>query len=382
MASTNKSKENSQEDSKVIKYYLQPSDLVIESIEEAELLLSFAAERGLNLTEEHIKVITEAKLALEKKQWNTDIEIRFWMIYRQLTSNNYPVSVESVRAARKVKINNPNFFQKIFKKKYKQPLTYRTVRIYSFATITTLLIMVVLHILFSIGTIRLKQIQKSTTALQEIEKQLEDIDIIGSGEMINQNIEIKKEKILNKLYQINSEKENAIRLLEDWLRFMKKITFSEKKFEQRLLQKDILTNRAPPNIADQAIDTRIGIIQEAQNYVMVLGFYILPLFYGLLGALAFVLRDLAITTRKIIFTKDANINHTLRIMLGTIAGLAVGVFWGEISEQNNLIGVKTLGPLLAAFIAGFTVEYVFALIETAMRSFFERTITKSKSQVK
>jgi len=187
---------------------------------------------------------------------------------------------------------------------------------------------------------------------------------------------------LNKLYQINSEKENAIRLLEDWLRFMKKITFSEKKFEQKLLQKDILTNRAPPNIADQAIDTRIGIIQEAQNYVMVLGFYILPLFYGLLGALAFVLRDLAITTRKIIFTKDANINHTLRIMLGTIAGLAVGVFWGEISEQNNLIGVKTLGPLLAAFIAGFTVEYVFALIETAMRSFFERTITKSKSQVK
>ena len=387
MVSNNSSKETNNKDElnpqelKPPKLPLRPSEVVKESIEEAELLLSYASERGLELTEDEVEVITEAKHALENNEWNTDIEIRFWMVYRDLARRNYPVTVDSVRAARVTKVKHPNLWQKIFRIKSRNTLAYRTVRLYTVMTIITLIVMVILHILFSIGSIRLNQIQKSDERLRQIDKQLEELNIMGGMDTQSESIEVKKEKLMNELYQVNSEKENAIRLLEDWLRFVKRLTFAGKSFEKKLEQAQVPNNPglpAPPTIAEQVVDTRIGIIQEAQNYVMVLGWYILPLFYGLLGALAFVLRDLSITTKRMLFTKESNINHTLRLMLGTIAGLAVGVFWGEIKQQQNFVFVRTLGPLLVAFLAGFTVEYVFAMIEVWMRSVFERTVKDDK----
>ncbi len=377
---THNKEEVNAEEPKPVKLPLKPSEVLRESVEEAELLMSYASERGLELTEEEVKVITEAKHALENNAWNTEIEIKFWMVYRDLARRNYPVTVDSVRAARVTKVKHPNLWQKIFRIKSRNTLAYRTVRLYTVMTVITLLVMVVLHILFSIGTIRLNQIQKSDERLKEIDRQLEELDMMGGMEAQNESVEIRREKLMNELYQVNSEKENAIRLLEEWLRFVKKLTFASKGFEARLQEAQAQTTGlpAPPTIAEQVVDTRIGIIQEAQNYVMVLGWYILPLFYGLLGALAFVLRDLSITTKRMLFTQESNINHTLRLMLGTIAGLAVGVFWGEIKQQENFTFVRTLGPLLVAFLAGFTVEYVFALIEVWMRSVFERAIKDDK----
>ena len=379
---TNNEEEKQQVITKPVKLPLKPSDVVKESIEEAELLLSYASEKGLELTQEEVEVITEAKRALENNEWNTDIEIRFWMVYRDLARRNYPVTVDSVRAARVTKVKHPNLWQKIFRIKSRNTLAYRTVRFYTVMTIVTLIIMVVLHILFSVGSIRLNQIQKSDERLKQIEKQLEELDMMGGMDMQNESVEVRREKIMNELYQVNSEKENAIRLLEDWLRFVKKLTFATRGFEARLEQTKKTSNPgypSPPTIAEKVVDTRIGIIQEAQNYVMVLGWYILPLFYGLLGALAFVLRDLSITTTRMVFTKESNIKHTLRLMLGTIAGLAVGVFWGEIKQQQSFVFVRTLGPLLVAFLAGFTVEYVFALLEVWMRSLFERELKEEKN---
>ncbi len=382
----NTSKKSDQKDdclpqeSKIIKLPLKPSDVLKESVEEAELLLSYASERGLELTEDEVQIITEAKRALENNEWNTEIEIMFWMVYRDLAKRNYPVTVDSVRAARITKVKHPNLWQKIFRIKNRNTLAYRTVRFYTIITILTLLLMVALHIIFSVGTIRLSQIQKSDAKLTQIDKQLEELDMMGGTDTENQSVEVRREKLMNELYEVNSEKENAIGLLQDWLRLVKKLTFSGKSFRNRLQQQPATHSSVPgpPSIAEQAVDTRIGIIQEAQNYVMVLGWYILPLFYGLLGALAFVLRDLSVTTKRMIFTKESNINHTLRLMLGTIAGLAVGVFWGEIKQQQNFAFVRTLGPLLVAFLAGFTVEYVFALLEIWMRSFFERTVKEDK----
>ncbi len=390
MAANNSSKKTHNKDEcqpqerPMVKLPLKPSDVLKESVEEAELLLSYASERGLELTEDEVKVITEAKHALENHEWNTDIEIRFWMVYRDLARRNYPVTVDSVRAARVTKVKHPTLLQKIFRITNRNTLAYRTVRFYTVMTIITLLVMVILHILFSIGSIRLNQIQKSDERLQQIDKQLEELDMMGGIDVQNESVEIRKEKLMNELYKVNSEKENAIRLLEDWLRFIKRFTFSEKRFNQRLKQTQAPSSGlpGPPTIAEQVVDTRIGIIQEAQNYVMVLGWYILPLFYGLLGALAFVLRDLSVTTKRMLFTKESNINHTLRLMLGTITGLAVGVFWGEIKQQENFVFVRTLGPLLVAFLAGFTVEYVFAMIEVWMRSVFERAVKDDKKALK
>ncbi len=370
-------KDDCKEEFKVPALPLKPSEMVKESVEEAELLLSYDAERGLEINPEEVWVITEAKRALENNEWNTEIEMKFWMVYRDLARRSYPVTVESVRAAKVTKIKKQTLWQRLLHKTRRDTLASRTVKFYTFLTIITLIFMVALHILFSVGTIRLNRIQMSDEKLKQIDKQLDDLNAISGMDINNESIELRKQKLMDDLYEVNSEKENAIRLLEDWLRFIKKLTFSEKNFERRLAAKTAPAQPGmpvPPTQAEQIVDTRIGIIQEAQNYVMILGWYILPLFYGLLGALAFVLRDLSNSTRRMIFTRESNITHTLRLMLGTIAGLAVGVFWGEIKQQQSFVFVRTLGPLLVAFLSGFMVEYIFAIIEQWMRAVLERAV--------
>ncbi len=362
---------------------LTPSEIVEDAITNAELLLMHAAESGLEISPEEVAVITEAKRAFQEKQWNTDIELKFWLVYKNLARRSYPVTVDAVRAAQETRIKHPNFWQKLTRKTRRNTLTYRAVRFYTIFTIITLIIMVFLHVLFSIGTSRLNRIQMANERMQQIEKQLDQLDMIAGEEQTNINIEMQKEKLLNELYEANSEKVNAIKLLEEWLRTIKRLTFSERQFEKRMseLQQESANPGglpAPPTTPEATIDTHIGIIQEAQNYLLILGLVILPLFYGLLGALAYVLRDLVQSTKRLQFTKESNIINILRLTLGTIAGLAVGVFWVDLKQQQEFVMIKSLGPLIVAFLSGFMVEYVFAVIERWMTMLLEKTIGDKK----
>ncbi len=362
---------------------LTPTEVVEDAISNAELLLMHASESGLDISPEEVAVITEAKRAFYNNEWNTDIELKFWLVYKNLARRSYPVTVDGVRAAQETKIKYPNFWQKLTKKTRRNTLAYRAVRFYTVFTIITLLIMVALHITYSIGTSRLTRIQLASEHIKQIEKQLDQLDMIAGNDATNMNIELQKEKLLNELYEANSEKVNAIKLLKAWLLSIKKLTFSEKEFEKRMseLQQENANPSgmpAPPASPEASIDTNIGIIQEAQNYLLILGLTILPLFYGLLGALAFVLRDLVQSTKKLQFTKESNIINILRLTLGTIAGLAVGVFWVDIRQQQEFVMVKNLGPLIVAFLAGFMVEYVFAVLERWMTMILEKAVIEKK----
>ncbi len=365
---------------------LTPTEVVEDALTNAELLLMHASESGLDLTPEEVAVLMEAKRAYQDKQWNTDIELKFWLVYKNLARRSYPVTVDAVKAAQETKIKHPNLWQKLTKKTRKNTLAYKAVRFYTILTIITLVIMVILHIIFAIGTSRLNRIQTASEHIKQIEQQLDQIDLIIGNDMSNVSAELQKEKLMNELYEANSEKVNAIKLLEDWLLTIKKLTFSEKRYEQRISELQGETNNvpsglpAPPTTPEESIDTHIGVIQEAQNYVFILGLNILPLFYGLLGALAFVLRDLAQATKKLQFTKETNITYTLRLMLGTIAGLAVGVFWVDIKQQQDFVLVKSLGPLLAAFLAGFMVEYVFTVLEKWLTMLLEKAVGEKKKK--
>ncbi len=359
-------------------HYLTPTTVVRDAVENAELLLMHTSESGLELTPEEIKVITEAKRALENDNWTSEMELEFWLVYRKLASRSYPVTVDAVRAAQETKIKNPNLWQRMRKKYRRNTLAYRSVRFYTVFTIVTLIVMVILHVTFSIGSIRLNRIQVSDERLKEIEQQIDEIEQMMPEGTVNTSAELKKDRLLNEMYEVNSEKESNIKLLEDWLRAIKTVTFSRQRYEERLKKTSVSDEMglpAPPSSPEESIDIRIEIIQEAQNYVLILGLYILPLFYGLLGAMTFVLRDLAYRTKHMLFTKESNITYTLRLILGTIAGLAVGVFWGDLKQQEEFVFIQSLGPLLVAFLAGLTVEYLFSAIERWISSIIEKTLT-------
>ncbi len=358
---------------------LHPTDLVKEAIKNSELVLFYIAEIGIEADKKDVETITFAKEALESDLWNVETEVKFWIAYKNLTSLIKPVTVDSLKASQEVVIKQPNFIQKLFKTKRKQTLSYRIVRFYTFFTILTMIVMLFLHIYFSIGTIRLNRIQSANERIDKIKDDIEEINLIIGAGSTNISAIQKRSDLQEELSEVNSEKESNIELLGEWVNLIQHFFLASGK-NQEPEKNNIENNSEPgppgsPVSPEQTLNQNIEIIQRAQNFILIIGLYILPLFYGLLGALTYVLRDLSHQTKKMQYTKESNINHILRLILGTIAGLAVGVFWGDIKQQENFIVIKSLGPLLVAYLSGLTVEYIFTAIERWIGTWLDKAFT-------
>jgi chromosome segregation ATPase len=109
----------------------------------------------------------------------------------------------------------------------------------------------------------------------------------------------------------------------------------------------------------------------AQFVLAILQSYLLPLFYGILGAGTFVLRSLSKEIEDETFSDEKGIQHLLRVSLGALAGIFVGWFSFLIpSESTTFVG--SISPLAIAFLVGYNIELFFSLMDRALFSITER----------
>lgn len=94
--------------------------------------------------------------------------------------------------------------------------------------------------------------------------------------------------------------------------------------------------------------------------------YVLPALYGLLGACAFVLRQLSADIAALSFANDLRVRYTLRLNIGLLAGLAVGWF---ITPDQNASVIANLSPLALAFVAGYGSDLLFAVLDRIVNAF-------------
>ena len=94
--------------------------------------------------------------------------------------------------------------------------------------------------------------------------------------------------------------------------------------------------------------------------------YVLPALYGLLGACAFVLRQLSTDIGQLRFANDLRVRYTLRLNIGLLAGLAVGWF---ITPDQNASVIANLSPLALAFVAGYGSDLLFAVLDRIVNAF-------------
>ena len=122
------------------------------------------------------------------------------------------------------------------------------------------------------------------------------------------------------------------------------------------------------------------------NVIAIVNGYLLPLLMGIVGSLVFVLRTYLTQLReRTLDPRDKHI-YLIRLLLGSIAGLAIGFFMhpelatstaASTNPWNATISLTT--PALA-FLAGYAVEIVFALLELARTSAVRRAeVMGSKS---
>jgi hypothetical protein len=127
---------------------------------------------------------------------------------------------------------------------------------------------------------------------------------------------------------------------------------------------------APSKFQSQSAATRAVAVQV----IDVMQKWLLPLLYGALGAMVFVVRTLSMQARDRLFRKEALVSLVLRVFLGMISGLAIGWFWTHDSSSAQTanggpMALSTLSPFALAFVAGYGVELFFALLDKIVSTF-------------
>lgn len=112
----------------------------------------------------------------------------------------------------------------------------------------------------------------------------------------------------------------------------------------------------------------------------ILSTYLLPLFYGLLGACAYVLRSVTTEVKAEIFSRTSDVSYRLRLMLGLVAGLSIGWFLHPTDKYAGLLA--SLSPLALAFIAGYSVELLFAVLDRIVGAFSSKDDANASAAAK
>lgn len=124
-------------------------------------------------------------------------------------------------------------------------------------------------------------------------------------------------------------------------------------------------------------------IYATRNKVHLLVAWLLPGLYGLLGACVFVMRDLLRNHESIKVGGDARIvdllTLLLRVALGGLAGIIIGWFSVPTSPITSSVAVNISSiPFGLAFLAGFSIESLFTLLDRLNKTIGQQDEKKKK----
>jgi len=311
-----------------------------EAIQEAQILLSYVSQKGVDVPEDIITIIVKTT---KEEEWTPEIEIKFWMAFKNLSNLAKPVSVDSLKAIKKPIERNNSIFSKVFKNRTPQSSAASAVRFYKFMILVTIFLLLFVQVYWMIGS-------KVRANIKSLEKELDNPNPLS---------EIRK-------VEIGAQMTADMEILQSWNKVWKYVTFSSSKLSD--------------GNAGAASSTEY--LQESQKIMFVTEFpliiiqnYLLPLLFGLLGALTYVIRSLLREIRDLLFTNESRINYGMRILLGMLAGFTITWFFPYSEETSKTFSLNTLSPMALSFLAGYSVELLFSAMDNIIGAF-----TKKKSE--
>lgn len=354
------------------------SSKLYQVIDEAQLLLAYAAEQAMELPDDQVEVIVQAKRLKERDNVGQSLEIKFWHAYRVLAEKLESVTVESLKATSD-EFGDEILTFRIFKPKEKMSKSRQAVRKYGLWLLISLIALLLTQIYVVFGSTVIHDIDNLSL---ERENLVREIALLNAQYDTAENTSILLADITQKedlMLAIPDRLDSNYELLEDWLRIIlvfESIGTDEEIQETEQTAETEETAETAETMEIEEIEETLsfGSREESRQWALQMGrislesisTYFLPLLYGLLGACAYVLRSLAREISRRIYTAQSNIRFQLRMYLGALSGLAVvWVIPGEIS-----IGLgENITRLALAFLAGYSVEIVFAAMDALVGAF-------------
>lgn len=348
-------------------------DLLQNSVDNAMLLILAASENAIELDRETVNHVIQTKNALKKGNLETESEQEFWVSYENIANRMLPINVGSINATYDP---TPNYSFSMFDvfNRQKKPLSRRCASSYKLLSLTTLVLLISVQIYWYIGFTLTTDINQQTATINKLNNDLElaatDLEIpqktAENSTLLVVSID---QKIQQKIQEHLHWKEAAINHLENWNDSWSNvglITIGPWKTSEYLE-------------LSQEVQRRMQFV-AAGNMLQAISEYILPILYGLIGACFYVLRQLPKEIEALTFSMNSYISYSLRIAQGPLAGMVVSYFFtGE--YENPAIstsstsqihsyepGLGTLSPLAVAFLAGYSIEFIFRFIDKILNS--------------
>lgn len=326
-------------------------------IEEAQLLLRYAAQQGLDVDKNVISVIVKSKHLVTTDKWTPDVETEFWDAFNYIAKKVKPVNIESLKATAKIYEAGTPFIGKLFRMQ-KVSIAEKAVWRYRMISAAFLLILVISQIVWSYGISIVTEINKLPKSIEETTQKIQNIKAVkGSAAADDPEMSILEAKI----EEYKSKYDASFVALQKWNNLIRlKLPQQEMTFT-----KEIESGVKPIVILKKKIERQIITLQDAQFVLQVLQVYLLPLLYGFVGSCAYILRTLINEIKNVTYTSESNIGYLLRLQLGGLAGLAIG--WFASPETFSI--VKSLSPFALAFAAGYSVELLFSVLDRIISAF-------------
>lgn len=320
------------------------------SVVNAKLMLVHASEQGIDISEELTQKIVKAKYLQANNKWTEQDEAEFWHTFKEISKTIQPVTIDSILAAND-KTTKPTLTSRIFGKREGMTLTRKAVRRYTRYAVLSLAIMLIVQIYALIGTTVVNNINDQEAQIKKLEQEIILQQRLQSVQKAR-SLELEKDVVVDK-------REKNIELLARWLRPIDYLLFNTPAdLSDFRLSKS--KKKQKVEVYEKINDLAIRVRESAQHPLLIINSYILPLLYGLLGAYAYVLRVLSDEIKTITYSKDSDIKYILRINLGALAGLAVGLLFTP--DAEHFVSLN-LPPLTLAFVAGYSIEFVFTAVD-------------------
>ncbi len=367
-----------------------------EYIYEAELLLAYVAQNGLEIDDAIVAVIVNSKYWLEQGEWTPEREIQFWIAFNTLAKRVSPVSVASLKAtsstaAESNMLRNPHKKFNFYSLPRGSTFAKQSVSLYQKTTVWVLLVLLFTHSYWLSESMLIAPILELK---QQMGKTQEQLTLAKQNPAITQ---LADDPQLTELNSRLSNYENLIRAHSKMVRTCKPLLslfvacpMSPEESTPKEEPQDQLNKTAA---APESVLELEALLQQKKFILANLQLFVLPLFYGLLGAFVYVLRTLTIEIKTLTYTRESNISYRLRIQLGALAGLAIGWFTGPNASfsldtlssealstfSSGGLSTQTLSPMALAFVAGYSVDVLFALMDRIIYAFSTKESTSLSS---
>ena len=336
------------------KYQNDCSELLSQAVSDAELLAIYVSRNGMHVsrdgkavTPEVLQGVTDARERLVSHTLNGGAAAAFLKNYRELAAAAFPVTVASLRDST-LEQKGALPWWLIFGRKVKCiPASVASYTHWAFAGVA-LFLLILTQSYYIVGTNLIQLLPEYRMLVEQEQSVLKGVEPKSEA---SRGPQTDREVRFSKLVDADRK------MLCGWLHWCPLIAMPTPNDPGRTANASVSTD------VTQA-DTDAVVVKSRQMLAVLQG-YLLPLLYGWIGATAYVVRSLAREARERLYRRENDTAYTLRIFLGSLAGLAIGWFL----KPEDVSGFNAISPFALAFAAGYSVDLLFTLLDKIVNAF-------------